>query len=94
MADDTTRTATPFTPNQSIRSAAIIALVVAVIVGTVGLARWDLRLMTVGLFAGVAIGLVGIAVAMLGRYHAANTAPGATYLSAEDVIRLRSPKGN
>ena len=86
---DSTRSAT----NTSLRSGAILAFVVAVIVSVTGLLQWDLRLMTIGLVAGVGIVCTGGIVAVLRRWHLENTEPGANYLSAEDVVRLRSPKG-
>ena len=76
----------------SLRSGAVLALAVSSVVGIVGLVQWDLRLMLIGLIAGVAIIVTNAIIAAIRHWHARNTEPGAAYLPAEEVVRLRSPK--
>lgn len=76
----------------SLQSGAVLGIAVASIVGIAGLVQWDLRLMLIGLLAGLTIVVTSAIVVALRHWHARNTAPGATYLSAEDVVRLRSPR--
>ena len=76
----------------SLRPGAVLGLAVASVVGIVGLVQWDLQLMLIGLLAGAALVVINLVVVAVRHWHARNTAPGATYVAAEDVVRLRSPK--
>lgn len=67
----------------------MLGLVVTAIVGLVGLVQLDQRLMVIGLSAGLLIVLVNAVVAAVSRWHEKNTRPEATYVSAEDMIRLQ-----
>lgn len=76
----------------ALRPGAVLGMAVASVVGIVGLVQWDLQLMLIGLVAGVAIVVTNLIVIAVRHWHAGNTAPGATYVDAEDMVRLRSPK--
>ncbi len=67
----------------------MLGLVVTVIVGMVGLVQLDQRLMLIGLIAGPLIVILNVVVSGVTTWHEKNTRLEATYLDAEDMIRLR-----
>jgi len=69
-----------------------MGVMVAGVVGLVGLVQWDQGLMLLGIIAALVVVAVS-AVASAARYwHMRNVDPGASYVGAEDVVRLRSPR--
>ncbi len=72
----------------------MLGLVVTVVVGLVGLVQFDQRLMLIGLIAGPTILLLNAVLAALRRWHNANTRPEATYVSAEEMVRLQRVQAN
>lgn len=73
----------------ALRPGAMLGLVVTVIVGMVGLVQLDQRLMLIGLIAGPLIVILNVVVSGVTTWHEKNTRLEATYLDAEDMIRLR-----
>ncbi len=67
----------------------MLGLVVTVIVSLVGLVQLDQRLMLIGLIAGPLIVLLNAVIVGVLRWHHKNTHPEATYLSAEEMVRLQ-----
>ena len=77
-----------------LRPGALLGLIVAMIVGTVGLVQLDQRLMIIALLAGPTILMVNAVFVAVRRWHAKNTSPGATYVSAEEMVPLQRLKAS
>ena len=75
-----------------LRPGMILGVSVVGLVGLVGVVQWDQRLILTGLIAGMAIIFLNGIVVALRHWHLRNTSPGATYVDAEDLVRLRQPK--
>lgn len=67
----------------------MLGLVVSVVVSGVGLVQLDQRLMLIGLLAGPLILLLNAILVGVSRWHWKNTQPEATYVEAEDMVRLQ-----
>ena len=74
------------------RPGVILGVAVAGVVGLVGIVQWNQRLMLLGVIAAIVIIALNLVVVAVRYWHLRNTDPGATYLGAEDVVRLRGPK--
>ena len=72
-----------------LRPGAMLGLSVSAIVGIAGLLQLDQRLMIIGIFAWPVIFVLNGVVVALGRWHRRHTRPGATYVNAEEVVRLQ-----
>lgn len=69
-------------------------MIVAAIVGLTGLVQLDQRLMLIGLIALPLIVALNAVIVGVRQSHLQNTQPGATYLSAEEMIRIQSTGSN
>ena len=77
-----------------LRPGALLGLIVSVVVGAVGLVQLDQRLMIIGLFAGPTILMLNAVYIAVRSLHAKNTSPCATYVSAEEMVRLQHLKAS
>lgn len=76
----------------ALRPGVILGIAVAGVVGLAGIVQWNQRLMLLGVIAAFVIIALNFVVVAVSYWHGRNTDPGATYLGAEDVVRLRGPK--
>lgn len=72
----------------ALRPGAMVGLVVAAIVAVVGLLQFDERLMLIGLLAGPVIVALNAVIVAVRHWHSSNTRPGASYVHAEEMIKL------
>jgi len=75
----------------AMRPGVILGVAVAGVVGLVGLVQWDQQLMLTGIVAALAIVALNLVVVATRYWHRRNTNPGAVYVDAEDVVRMRRP---
>ena len=73
----------------ALRPGAMLGLVVTSMVGLVGLVQWDQSLMLIGLIAGPLLFALNAVLVGISNWHRRNTEPEATYVSAEDMVRLQ-----
>lgn len=72
----------------ALRPGAMVGLVVAGVVAVVGLLQLDERLMLIGLLAGPIIVVLNAVIVAVRHWHSSNTRPGASYVHAEEMIKL------
>lgn len=73
----------------SLRPGAILGVVVIAVVGLVGIVQWNQGLIITGFVAGVAIMALNAVVVAVRFWHKRNTQPEATYVDAEEFVKLR-----
>ena len=59
------------------------------LVGLVGIVQWNQQTIQIGFVAGLAVIVVNAVAAAVREWHLRNTAPGATYVDAEELVRLQ-----
>ncbi len=76
----------------ALRPGVILGVAVAGVVGMVGIVQWDQQLMLTGVVAALVIVALNLVVVAARHWHLRNTEPAATYVDAEDVVRMRRPR--